>query len=92
MSAAAEDGDYLKRAVARVEALEAEIAELRSEIAGEYEALRAKGYHVKPVRRIVRERRGDQAARAEEEALLEVYRDALGMGGAPLGDYANRAA
>jgi uncharacterized protein (UPF0335 family) len=46
------------------------------------------GFDVKVLRKILALRKKSQADREEEEAILDVYLEALGMAGTPLGDYA----
>jgi uncharacterized protein (UPF0335 family) len=65
-------------------ARKAEIGDLQKEVMAR---AKARGYLPKVIRRIIAERRRDQGEVNEEEAILQLYRDALGMGGTPMGDY-----
>lgn len=70
----------LRQLIERVERLEAEkkdIADLQKEV---YSEAKARGYDVKTMRRIVALRKKDPQEISEEEAVLEMYMDALGMG------------
>ena len=56
-----------------------------------YAEAKAQGYDVKTMRQIVRLRKMDADDRAEAEALLETYKNALGMlADTPLGEAAMR--
>ena len=69
----------LRQFIERIERLEAEkndIAEQSKEVFAE---LKGRGYDVKVVRTLVRLRKRDKDDIAEEEAVLEMYKEALGM-------------
>lgn len=72
--------DELRQFIERFEQLEAE----KKEVAGQQKELmaeaRGRGYDTKAMRKIIalRKRRPDEIA--EEEAILEMYKSALGMG------------
>lgn len=69
----------LRQFVERIERLDQEksdIAEQQKEVFAE---LKGRGYDVKVVRTIIRLRKRDKDDIAEEEAVLEMYKDALGM-------------
>ena len=69
----------LRSFVERVEALEAEKAETARDIREVYQEAGSRGYDKKALRRIVADRKKDADKLAEEEAVLEMYRAALGM-------------
>jgi uncharacterized protein (UPF0335 family) len=71
--------EQLRLFIERIETLEEEKRTLMDEIKGVYSEARATGYDVKTMRTIVRLRRMDANARAEQEALLETYKAALGI-------------
>ncbi len=71
--------EQLRQFIERIETLEEEKRTLMDEIRGVYSEARATGYDVKTMRAIVRLRRMDASARAEQEALLETYKAALGL-------------
>ncbi|MEO0388993.1 MAG: DUF2312 domain-containing protein [Pseudomonadota bacterium] len=71
--------DELRAFVERFERLEAEkqdIADQQKEVMAE---AKGRGYDVKILRRIIALRKKDPAEISEEEAVLELYREALGM-------------
>lgn len=75
--------------VSRIERLEAERKALADDVKEIYQEAKSGGFEVKVVRRLIRERRQDEAEREEIEALLEVYRNALGqIADTPLGQAA----
>jgi uncharacterized protein (UPF0335 family) len=72
-------GEELKQFVERLEHVEAEqadLAEQKKEIMAE---LKGRGYDTKMVRKLIAERKRDPDDVAEEIAVLEMYREALGM-------------
>lgn len=72
-------GAELRQFVERYERLEAEkkdIADAQKEVMAE---AKGRGYLVMAIRKIIALRRRDPADVAEEEAILEVYKAALGM-------------
>lgn len=70
----------LRQFVERVEALEAEKKGVSDQIKEVFAEMKARGYLVMPVRAIIKERRRKPDELAEEQAVLEMYRSALGMG------------
>ena len=71
--------DELRQFIERFERLEVEkkdIAVQQKEVLGE---AKGRGYDVKVLRKIVTLRRRDESEVAEEEAVLELYKEALGM-------------
>jgi len=69
----------LRQFVERFERLDAEkqdIAEQQKEVMAE---AKGRGYDTKALRQIIRERNRDKDDLAEEQAVLELYREALGM-------------
>jgi len=85
MSESAQDETYrvtaeeLRQFIERYERLEAEkkdIAEQQKEVLAE---AKGRGYDTKILRRVVALRKRDADDIAEEEAVLEMYKEALGM-------------
>jgi uncharacterized protein (UPF0335 family) len=72
--------EQLRLFIERIETLEEEKRALADEVKGVYSEARAAGYDVNTMRAIVRLRRMDANARAEQEALLDTYKAALGLG------------
>lgn len=71
--------DQLKSFIERIERLEEEKAGLSGDIKDVYAEAKATGFDGKALRRIVSLRKKDHAERQEEEAILELYMQALGM-------------
>ncbi len=71
--------DELRSFIERIERLDAEkkdIAELQKEVMAE---AKSRGYDTKIMRKLVTMRKKDPQEISEEEAVLELYREALGM-------------
>jgi uncharacterized protein (UPF0335 family) len=71
--------DHLKAFVERVEKLEEEKKALSDDIRDVYAEAKANGFDVKALRQVVRLRKQDADERAEHEAILDTYLQALGM-------------
>nr|USU32952.1 DUF2312 domain-containing protein [Methylobacterium sp. OTU13CASTA1] len=71
--------DQLKVFIERIERLEEEKAGLASDISDVYAEAKGTGFDVKALRKIIALRKKDHAERTEEEAILELYMQALGM-------------
>jgi len=71
--------ERLKSFIERVEKLEEERHAIGSDIRDVYSEAKGVGYDVKTMRKVVSLRKMDAADRAEQEALLDTYRHALGM-------------
>lgn len=67
----------LREFVARVERLEAEEQELREDKKEVWAEAKAFGFDVKVLKKIVADRKKDAAELAEEEALYDLYLDAV---------------
>lgn len=72
------NGDQLRSIVERIERLAAEKKAIADDIAEIYVEAKGNGFDQKIIRLLVRERAMKAADREEREALLEVYRAALG--------------
>ena len=71
--------DELRQFIERVERLDAEkkdLVEQQKEVMAE---AKGRGYDTKVMRKLITMRRRDKDDIAEEEALLEMYKEALGM-------------
>lgn len=83
----------LKSFIERIERLEDEKAALSTDIREVYAEAKSTGFDPKVMRKVIALRRMDKADRAELEALIEVYMDALGdLKGTALGNAAMREA
>ncbi|MCK4712175.1 MAG: DUF2312 domain-containing protein [Marinosulfonomonas sp.] len=71
--------DELRQFVERIERLDAEkkdIADAQKEVMAE---AKGRGYDTKVLRKVIAMRKRDAQDLAEEEAVLEMYKEALGM-------------
>ena len=71
--------EQLRSIVERIERLEEEKKTISDDIRDVYAEAKGNGYDVKALRTIVRLRRQDADERAEQEAILDAYKVALGM-------------
>jgi uncharacterized protein (UPF0335 family) len=71
----------LKSFVERIEKLEEEKNTVSGDIREVYAEAKAEGFDVKALRVVIRLYRQDSAERSEHEALVDLYRDAMGIGG-----------
>lgn len=65
--------------IQRIEALAEEKAGIAGDISEVFAEAKSAGFDTKVMRLLIRERKMDAADRQEQAALLEVYREALGM-------------
>lgn len=78
-------GDRLRSFIERVERLEGEQKALADDKREVFAEAKSAGFDTKIMRQILRERKLDPAERAEQQDLLEIYRDAIGFNTTPLG-------
>jgi uncharacterized protein (UPF0335 family) len=69
----------LKSFIERIERLEEEKKALAADIKEVYGEAKANGFDTKIMRKIVTMRKKDSAERREEQAMLDLYMDAIGM-------------
>ncbi len=87
------DIEQLRSLIDRVERLEDEKRAIDDDLKVIYAEARRARFDVKTMRLIIKERRMDEAERAEQQTLVELYREALGMlADTPLGTAAMAAA
>ena len=79
MSTNAIEAGHLIAFIERIERLEEDRKTVSDEIKDVYAEAKGTGYDVKIVRKIVSIRKQDQNKRREEEEILELYLQALGM-------------
>ena len=79
MSANTLDSAHLKAFIERVERLEEEKRALAEDVKEVYDEAKGTGYDVKIMRKIVAIRRQDAAKRREEQEILDLYLQSLGM-------------
>ena len=71
--------DELRLLIERIERLEEEKKAIADDIKDVYGEAKANGYDTKALRKIVALRKQDANEREEQEAILELYKNALGM-------------
>lgn len=71
--------DELRQFIERIERLEQEKKDIAEQIKEVYSETKGRGYDTKALRAIVSLRKKDKDQVAEEEAVLEMYKEALGM-------------
>jgi uncharacterized protein (UPF0335 family) len=72
-------GAQLKAFIERIERLTEEVKGLQDDIKDVYAEAKGNGFDVKVMRKIISLRKRDVEERQEEEAILELYLQALGM-------------
>jgi uncharacterized protein (UPF0335 family) len=70
---------HLQSLVDRIERLNEEKKNLASDIKDIYHEAKSAGFDVKAIRQLIRKRARDAAEVEAEEAMIDVYRHALGM-------------
>ncbi|WP_255471055.1 DUF2312 domain-containing protein [Paracoccus sp. M683] len=71
--------DELRQFIERIEHLEAEKKDIAEQIKEVYAELKGRGYDSKAIRKLVTLRKKDPQEVQEEDAILELYKTALGM-------------
>jgi len=69
----------LRAFIERIERLEEEKKTISEDIKEVYAELKGTGFDTKAVRTIIRLRKKEEHERQEEEAIIQLYKDALGM-------------
>ena len=72
-------GAQLKSFIERIERLMEEIKGLQDDVKDVYAEAKGNGFDVKVMRKIISLRKRDAAEREEEDAILDLYMQALGM-------------
>ncbi|MFV0320918.1 MAG: DUF2312 domain-containing protein [Alphaproteobacteria bacterium] len=72
-------GDILRSYVERIERLEEEKKELADQTREVFAEAKGNGFDVKTLREVIKLRKLDSADRSEQEQLLDLYKQALGM-------------
>ena len=72
--------DRLRSFIERIERLEEEKAALTADLREVYAEAKGAGFDTKVMRQIVRMRKMDSQDLQEQEAVLDLYKSALGMG------------
>lgn len=71
--------EHLRQFIARIEKLEEEKKVIADDIKEVYAEAKGNGFDTKIIRQIIRLRKQEEADRQEAEALLDLYKQALGM-------------
>jgi len=71
--------NQLRAFIERIERLEEEKRTISDDIKDVYAELKGNGFDAKAVRTIIRLRKKEDHERQEEEAMIQLYKDALGM-------------
>lgn len=71
--------DQLRLFIERIERLEEEKKGIADDIKDVYAEMKGTGFDTKAVRTIIRLRKQEEAERQEAEAILDLYKAALGM-------------
>jgi uncharacterized protein (UPF0335 family) len=71
--------DELRLLIERIERLEEEKKAISDDVKDVYGEAKSRGYDTKTIRAIVRLRKMENHVREEAEALLETYKQALGL-------------
>lgn len=88
-----QNNNQLKAFVERIEKLEEEKTAIAEDIKEIYSEAKGTGFDPKILKQVIALRKKDAAKRAEEQAVLAIYMEALGMlAGTPLGDAALKSA
>ena len=71
--------EQLAHFISRIERLENEKSDLAEDIKEIYDEAKGTGFDVKIMRQIIKIKKQDKAKLAEQEAILDLYRQALGL-------------
>lgn len=71
--------DQLRSFIERIERLEEEKKTISDDIKEVYAELKGNGFDAKAVKEIIRLRKKEDLERQEEEGVIQLYKDALGM-------------
>ena len=71
--------EELRQFIERVESLEAEKSDIAEQIKEVYAEAKGRGYDTKVMRNVISLRKREPDDIAEEEAILDMYKEALGM-------------
>jgi uncharacterized protein (UPF0335 family) len=72
-------GEQLKSFIERIERLEEEKKELMEQIRDVFKEAKSSGFETRVMRQVLRLRRMQEHDRLEEQELLDLYKQALGM-------------
>jgi len=69
--------DQLRQYVSRIERLESDKAEIADDMKQVFDEAKANGFDIKALRQVLKLKKLDKDALAEQEAMLDLYRAAL---------------
>lgn len=72
-------GEHLKQFVERIERLEEEKAGLAEDVKEVYAEAKSNGFDIKIIRQVIKLRKLEAADRQEQETMIDLYMQALGM-------------
>ncbi|WP_299962812.1 DUF2312 domain-containing protein [uncultured Roseobacter sp.] len=72
-------GQELRQFIERVERLEEEKKDIADQVKEVFAEMKSRGFDVKAIRVILRERKQDPDSIAEQTAIVDMYKSALGM-------------
>ena len=72
-------GEHLRQFIERIERLEEEKAALAADVKEVFSEAKGSGFDVKIMRQVIKLRKMDKVDIQEQDALLDVYKHALGM-------------
>ena len=73
------DSDKLKQIISKIENIEQERQEISDQLKDTYNEAKALGFDVKIIKHVLKLKQKDKDALAEEESLIDLYRNALGV-------------
>ena len=71
--------EQLKQYAQKIERLEAEKADITRDIRDVYNSAKLEGFDARIIRKVLRLRKMDRDDLAEQDELIKIYRDALGI-------------
>lgn len=71
--------EHLKQYISRIEKLESEKADLMDDLKQVFDEAKANGFDTKIMKQIIKLKKLDKNKLAEQEAILELYRQALNI-------------
>ncbi|GAB4166839.1 MAG: DUF2312 domain-containing protein [Rickettsiaceae bacterium] len=71
--------EQLKQYISRIEKLESDKAEIADEIKQVFDEAKANGFDAKIMKQVIKLKKLDRDSLAEQEAILDLYRSALGI-------------
>lgn len=72
-------GEYLKQYIERIERLEEEKKAIVTDISEVFAEAKGNGFDAKIMRQVIRLRKLDKSELQEQESMLELYKEVLGM-------------